>query len=304
MIRIFTHDGYYHADDVFAVAIFKLMLNKFARISDVEIVRTRDKTVLATRDVEQEPVFDVGGVYNPESLSFDHHQLEGTGARDNGIPYSSAGLAWKHFGCAVIKGLEASDSMINSVFETIDKRLISLIDATDCGVTLAHGPIYSVTNVIGAIANQYQRDGNSACSFEKMVDFAMLILESECHNAISVLEAKEKVQSYVDKNLSGNHEVLLIDEPNVNFQKTVINEHPQIKFVVHPKDTEWKVSTIPVESGSFQFRKSINEAWLGLVDEKLSEVSGIPGGIFVHRNGFVGANSTKEGALEMAIKSC
>ena len=35
-------------------------------------------------------------------------------------------------------------------------------------------------------------------------------------------------------------------------------------------------------------------------DDALSEVTGIPGGIFVHASGFIGGNHTKEGALKMA----
>lgn len=45
------------------------------------------------------------------------------------------------------------------------------------------------------------------------------------------------------------------------------------------------------------------EAWRGVRDEELSQVSGIPGGVFVHAAGFIGGNATYEGALEMARKS-
>ena len=38
-------------------------------------------------------------------------------------------------------------------------------------------------------------------------------------------------------------------------------------------------------------------------DDELSEVSGIPGGIFVHAGGFIGGNQTYEGVLQMARTS-
>lgn len=44
-------------------------------------------------------------------------------------------------------------------------------------------------------------------------------------------------------------------------------------------------------------------AWRGLRDEKLSEVAGIPGCVFVHASGFIGGAVTYEGVLEMARKS-
>ena len=50
-------------------------------------------------------------------------------------------------------------------------------------------------------------------------------------------------------------------------------------------------------------RKPLPEAWRGMRDAQLSELSGIADCIFVHASGFIGGNSTKEGALEMATKS-
>ena len=50
-------------------------------------------------------------------------------------------------------------------------------------------------------------------------------------------------------------------------------------------------------------RLSILEAWRGLRDEELSQVSGIEGCTFVHSSGFIGGNKTKQGVLEMATKT-
>ncbi|KAK6052672.1 hypothetical protein COOONC_09823 [Cooperia oncophora] len=45
---------------------------------------------------------------------------------------------------------------------------------------------------------------------------------------------------------------------------------------------------------------SLPKAWRGLRDAELSDVSGIPGCVFVHTTGFIGGNETLEGALAMA----
>jgi uncharacterized UPF0160 family protein len=50
-------------------------------------------------------------------------------------------------------------------------------------------------------------------------------------------------------------------------------------------------------------RRGIREQWRGVRDEELSELSGVPGCIFVHASGFIGGNRTFEGALQMAIRS-
>lgn len=54
---------------------------------------------------------------------------------------------------------------------------------------------------------------------------------------------------------------------------------------------------------SFENRKGLQKAWRGVRDDKLSDVSGIPGGIFVHAAGFIGGNQTFDGALAMAKQS-
>jgi uncharacterized UPF0160 family protein len=44
----------------------------------------------------------------------------------------------------------------------------------------------------------------------------------------------------------------------------------------------------------------LKKEWCGLRDDELSQISGIPGCVFVHANGFIGGNKSKEGALRMA----
>ncbi len=50
-------------------------------------------------------------------------------------------------------------------------------------------------------------------------------------------------------------------------------------------------------------RLSLPEPWRGLRGVELSNASGIDGCVFVHMSGFIGGNSTYEGALEMAVKT-
>jgi len=65
------------------------------------------------------------------------------------------------------------------------------------------------------------------------------------------------------------------------------------------KEKKFRVQAISVP-GSFESRKPLPAAWRGVRDDALSELSGIPGCVFVHASGFIGGNATYEGALEMA----
>ena len=60
-----THHGSFHADDVLAWALIRVFLDPQA-----ELIRTRDEGVIQSADV----VIDVGGVFDPDSSRFDHHQ--------------------------------------------------------------------------------------------------------------------------------------------------------------------------------------------------------------------------------------
>jgi len=75
------------------------------------------------------------------------------------------------------------------------------------------------------------------------------------------------------------------------------------KYVLYPEGGNWRIKAIAEAEGSFTSRKKLPEGWRGLSSDKLSEASGIPGCVFVHAEGFVGGNLSKEGALAMAVKA-
>lgn len=66
----------------------------------------------------------------------------------------------------------------------------------------------------------------------------------------------------------------------------------------------WRVMAVNHESQVFVPRLKLPDKWCGLRAQELSEVSGIPGCIFVHAAGFIGGNETMEGAMMMAVKTC
>jgi len=117
-----THNGSFHADDIFACATLALLLE--GKGEQFEIIRTRDEEIIKSGDY----VFDVGGVHDEEKNRFDHHQKGGAGKRDNGIEYASFGLVWKKFGIGLCGDQKAVD--------LIDEKLVAPIDAFDNGLDL------------------------------------------------------------------------------------------------------------------------------------------------------------------------
>merc|ERR1719198_254505 len=74
------------------------------------------------------------------------------------------------------------------------------------------------------------------------------------------------------------------------------------KYVLYPEPTgEWRIKAVAEKEGSFAQRLKLPKAWLGLKGDVLIAQAGIPGCVFVHAGGFIGANTTKEGAMQMAF---
>ena len=65
-MKIGTHNGKFHTDEVVACMMLTQFTEKFKAAS---ITRSRDLEVLKEMDI----VVDVGGVYDPETNRYDHH---------------------------------------------------------------------------------------------------------------------------------------------------------------------------------------------------------------------------------------
>jgi len=291
--KIITHDGSFHADDVFATAVLSI-LNK----GKVKVIRTRDEKIIAKGDY----VYDVGGVYNPELNRFDHHQKGGAGKRENGIEYSSFGLVWKKFG-EEICGSEF-------VFKKVDEHLVQPIDAIDNGISICTPNIAGVfpcdISYIVSIFNPSfkETEAGSYEDFMKILIFAKNIILNEIkkskdqeyvHEYISNLLKKERVDS----------KILILDE-YISSRAEVYSElvgYKDILFIVMPvnKDFEsWKLLALPKNVGSFENRKNLPSAWSGLRDVELQKVTGVSDAIFCHRALFLSGAKSKEGAIKLA----
>src|SRR3954454_3890260 len=92
---IATHSGKFHADDVWAVMALDIVF------PGCELIRTRDPERIRRADF----AVDVGGIWDPETGRFDHHQNGFEGARESGVAYASAGLVWKTYGARCVESV-------------------------------------------------------------------------------------------------------------------------------------------------------------------------------------------------------
>nr|WP_269453796.1 MYG1 family protein [Pseudoclavibacter sp. 13-3] len=287
-VIIATHNGKFHADDVFGVT---LLLQLYP---DATVVRSRDPKVLETADI----VLDVGGVYDPDTLRFDHHQKT-SGARDNGILYSAFGLLWQHYGMEFCDGDE-------DVWKRIDRSLVQCIDAGDNGQDLYalndfHARPIEISEVLGwfnpvTLVGEEDFDDQ----FMVAVTVATQLLRRLLLKSRDAIEGKRYFTRAYDQTPDARYVVLDQFVPHGG----IASKQPLLQFVVFPNaNGDWAIKTVQVDSSSFESRVLLPEAWRGADQEHLAELTGVPDVVFTHKVGFIGAAKTKQGALKMLAQA-
>ncbi len=280
-ITIATHNGNFHADDVFSIAALKLIFPSF------NLVRTRDYDVMDKADL----VIDVGGIYDAEKGRFDHHQKGGAGARENEIPYSSFGLVWQKYGVEICQGNE-------KVAAALDRGLVSTIDAIDCGFVEGVYDGITLSQTIGMFNPTWEEDRDFDDCFDEAVTYASHILNRFIASANGGISAKEIVAEAIEK---AEDPRIIVLEKYTPWKRTVHKLAEDALFVIYPSQTgEWRIQTVPVELGSFENRKPLPQPWAGLSDKELQDETGIDDAMFCHNGLFIAGAKSFESTMKMA----
>jgi uncharacterized UPF0160 family protein len=284
-MKIVTHNDRFHADDVCAMAALKI------RFGDqiTQVIRTRDEEIIKSADI----VFDVGHIYDPLTNRFDHHQTEGAGKRENGIPYASFGLVWKQFGEEICNSKQAA--------EMIDKKMVQMVDASDNGFfpyqyTQEHVREYVLDTICHSFGATWVEADEYDTAFFEMVDMFEKILRRE----IKVAQDKVKAIPFIEKAYqeSSDKKIIVFDEYYP--WGDTLKKYSDIYFVVSPtkaKD-QWRISTI--QDQQLQNKKPFPSTWAGLKGEEFESVTGVSGARFCHRALFLAVADSKESALKLA----
>lgn len=280
-ITIATHNGNFHADDVFSVAALKTIFPAF------KLIRTRDLELIGKADI----VIDVGGEYDPDAGRFDHHQRGGAGGRENGIPYSSFGLIWQKYGLAICQGNQ-------DIANAVDAGLVSTIDAIDCGHVEGVSQGISLSQTISMFNPTWQEDSHFDTCFDEAVEFALRVLTRFIASANGGISAKAIVAKAID---NAEDPRVIVLEKYTPWKRTVHALSEAALYVVYPSQTgQWRIQTVPVEPGSFEDRKSLPKQWAGLSDHALKEVTGIDDAMFCHNGLFIAGAESFESTMKMA----
>ena len=279
-ITIATHNGNFHADDVFSIAALKHVFPSF------NLIRTRNQEVIAKADI----VLDVGGEYDADAGRFDHHQRGGAGERENGIPYSSFGLIWKKYGLEICGGNQ-------KVANAVDAGLVSTIDADDCGYgERAEG--ISLSRTISMFNPTWQEESDFDAGFDEAVEFATRLLTRFIASANGGISAKSIVTKAIE---DAEDPRIIVLERYIPWKKTVLALSEEALYVLYPPQTgQWRIQAVPVEQGSFDNRKPLPKAWAGLSGAELVEATGLDDAMFCHNGLFIAGAESFESTMKMA----
>ncbi|MBB64044.1 MAG: hypothetical protein CMO81_03175 [Waddliaceae bacterium] len=272
-----THDGTFHADEVSACSLLLI----FDLVDRDKIIRTRDMDLIDSCEF----VCDVGGIFDEDSLRFDHHQVEYTGE------LSSAGM--------ILQFLRRTERLNEDEYRFLYNTLIKGVDAHDNGKAPIVEGYYSFSNVISNFTpvNYDCEPEEQDIAFMEAVDFVVGHLRrmlNRFHYNVSCRELVSQAMRESDQCLVFDKALPWLE----NFFSLDGESHPA-NFLISPSGQHWKLRGIPPSYDKrMQVRVPLPESWAGLLGDELKEITGIEGAIFCHKGRFISVWQNKEDAMQ------
>ncbi len=285
---IATHDGSFHADEVFAIAALGLVEPQ------VEVVRTRDRDTLARAEVR----IDVGFTDDASTGDFDHHQGGFDRTRDNGVGYASFGLVWREFGARICHGRQ-------DVADAVDATLVQPVDANDTGQPLTQSLIagvrpMSVNAIIGGLNAHWDETLTPAQESERF-DAAVALAQGILAREVAAAASDLRGQRIVREAITATADPRVVELPvNAPWKQVLVPESAATLYVIYPKRQGFGLEAVPRELGSFENRRDLPATWGGLEGADLIAATGVEDALFCHAKRFLAVARSRSGIRRLA----
>ena len=270
-IQVVTHDGIFHADEVFACALLCIAYGR----NNVGIIRSRHSKVLevATNDKDMW-VIDVGNSYDPSMLNFDHHMRDFDVTNSFGNKLSSFGM--------VVEELLRRD-FFNEVKESLLK-FSNKVDMLDNGVKKAEDLLFL------SVFNSYSDNEviNFYAALETATSYLRSLINQWKEERIINMRLNDSLGNMTEDGIIYNTDYIPVDER--------ANAIPEAKLVIYKnKQGTYNIQSVNVgETKDFSVRCPAPSKWLGLRDNELIRASGGLPLTFCHVGGFLTVTSTND----------
>jgi uncharacterized UPF0160 family protein len=282
-----THDGRFHADEIFALAVLNLFY------SDLEIVRSRDENLYKNTDI----ILDVGHAYDPDNLIFDHHQRSFSLKRESGIPYASFGLVWKQYGELLCGSSETT--------EYIDSAIVQAIDADDNGIDIYETKIdgigfHTLSDIIESYVPRYvDDDDNVQKGFDRALNFATSYMKRQIKLAkelfvVALPNIRKAIQHAEDPR------ILIFKKFDKTWLNFIARESEEALFAIFPTHRKtWAIRSVPKRGQKFEYCKLLPAEWGGR-QKDFAEISAVQDALYCHNGCFLAEADSLEGAEKLA----
>lgn len=293
--HLVTHSGGFHADELLSSVILSRLY------PDAQIVRSRAPDWITP--AADRIIYDVGGAYDAEAQIFDHHQ-RGAPLREDGQPYSSFGLIWKHYGRAYLAAMGLPAGHIEAIHQGFDAKFVLPVDLMDNGALspATAGPLADLTlpSLLETLKPVFdnKEPGADDRGFQSALSIARMIVEA----AIGQRAAKLRAETMVLEAIAATGEGRVLELPmGMPFRPAIVKAGADhLLFVIHPRDKDWCITGIRKAEGSFEQRADLPAAWAGLSNGDLEAVCGVKGATFCHNGRFIAAANSRDAILAMA----
>lgn len=288
-----THSGGFHADELLSSVILTRLFPQ------AQIVRSRAPEWITPGN--DRVIYDVGGAYDADAHIFDHHQ-RGAPMREDGQPYSSFGLIWKHYGRDYLTASGVPEAHVDTVHASFDASFVLPVDLMDNGALSPTGPLAGLT--LPALLETLKPvfDETDPDAEQRGFHAALFIARSFVEARIARGAAKLRAEALVHQAIVDAGEGHILELPmGMPFRPAVIKAGADhLLFVVHPRDKDWTLTGIRRADEGFELRADLPAAWAGLTNGDLEAACGVMGASFCHNGRFIAAARSREAVLAMA----
>lgn len=269
MLKLFTHGGIFHADDVFAFVVLRMYFG--------EVTLTRGFDVPS--DFEG-IVFDIG------NGKYDHHESADKKERrkDKGnIPYAAFGKIWRDYGPKMFSRF---------VVNTIDSQLCKPLDFCD-----NNGGTDTISLAVGAF-NPIPGSGDSAdTAFMDAAEFAQGILERAIRRAQATENQTTVVRSWYKAHMQCGGGPIMIMPEYLPFTKAL--QGTSVLFVVYPSNRGGYNAQVVGNPPEVLFPAE----WGGKTGKELASIAGISNLAFCHAGRHLVSGKTERACISAACKA-
>lgn len=289
--HIVTHNGVFHADEVFAIAFLNIAAKRTVR-DLFHVIRVNNNNVDQYKDREDVIIVDIGGG------EFDHH-----GTRKEYRRYARKNAngekEYKAYDFASFgKVVRAYHELIDVIkdykdYRFFDRNFVCKIDGYDNGDRSYNSDFSNLLNEMNPVWNaeiEWVGDPEEEVPFNFMdaICFCMFIITKKLENMKASKDAEAIIEEA--KNNEVNH-IIVFDKYVPYLGKL----NPDTEYVIFPSQREdgWNLSVQKNELG--EFIKPLPKEWYGFNRESNPPVEGL---LFCHQSGFIAVFDTKENAIK------